>query len=67
MSFSRKLKELGVKKVDLAEVLGLRVDTVYRWRDSPPRYVLAYLELFEKSRGLEAKLTEWETFRRIFR
>lgn len=39
------LKELGWSKADLSRKLGKSPDSVSRWGDSPPRYVMAYIEL----------------------
>ncbi|WP_430430207.1 helix-turn-helix domain-containing protein [Oceanicaulis sp.] len=39
------LKELGWSKADLGRKLGKSPDSVSRWGDNPPRYVMAYIEL----------------------
>lgn len=39
------LHELGWTKAELARRLGINPHTVTNWRDEPPRYALAYLEL----------------------
>lgn len=38
-------KMAGVSKVELAQRLGVQPNTVYKWKDSPPRCVELYLEL----------------------
>lgn len=43
--FSTKLKESGISKTELADRLGLGLNTVSGWGESPPQYALAYLEL----------------------
>ena len=45
MSFVGLLKRAGLTKAELARRLGLNIRTVSSWRDSPPRYAVAYLEL----------------------
>lgn len=40
------LKQLGLRKVQLARELGIKPGTVYRWTDETcPRHVMAYLRL----------------------
>lgn len=43
--FKELLKRAGITKAELARRLGLSQNTVSSWRDDPPRYAVAYLEL----------------------
>ena len=43
--FKELLKRAGITKAELARRLGLSQNTVSSWRDDPPRYAAAYLEL----------------------
>ena len=45
MSFNELLRRAGTNKAELARRLGLSVGTIYGWKDSPPTYAIAYLEL----------------------
>ena len=45
IGFNGLLRRAGINKVRLAECLGLQVGTIYGWKDSPPGYAIAYLEL----------------------
>ena len=51
--FNETLKMLGMKKSELARTLGVAPATISRWKDSPPRYVMAYLE--EKKKNVVAE------------
>jgi predicted transcriptional regulator len=52
MTFSQLLVRSGLRKVDLAETLGVSAGTVSRWRDEKvPRYVIAYLDLLVRWMG----------------
>lgn len=46
-----------MKKKELAERLGMNVDTLYRW-NGYPGYALAYLELYEAHERLKAQVIE---------
>ena len=39
------LADNGWRRADLARALGISPVTVTRWKDSPPKYALAYLRL----------------------
>ena len=54
MTFHERLKALKLTKTDFANKLGVGPTTVSQWKDNPPKYALAYLDLFEK------KKIEWE-------
>ena len=41
--FDERLKQLGIKKMDLAKTLGVAPATISRWKQQPPKYVWAYL------------------------
>jgi len=45
MIFTKMVRLAGLDKVELAQILGVTVDTVYHWKDSPPNYATAYLKL----------------------
>ena len=45
MDFRNILRRAGITKAELSRRLGLTENGVGKWRDSPPRYALAYLEL----------------------
>lgn len=45
MIFADLLKRSGITKAELARKLGLTSRTVYSWKDGPPDYAVAYLEL----------------------
>lgn len=54
-SFAELLKLAGLTKTELAQLLGVRRDTVSFWKDAPPRYARAYLKLYLGYRALEIK------------
>ena len=39
------LKRAGITKSELGRKLGLTANGVSKWKDSPPKYAVAYLEL----------------------
>ena len=43
--FDMLLERAGLTKAELARRLGLNPRSVSAWRDSPPKYATAYLEL----------------------
>jgi transcriptional regulator with XRE-family HTH domain len=47
MTFTTRLKALSLSRAELARRLGLEAETVYRWKNDPPQYALAYVELLE--------------------
>lgn len=53
MTFSTCLKDMSIKKSELAFDMGVSPSTVSRWRESPPKYVWTYLN--EKNKVLEAE------------
>ncbi len=53
-NFDELLKTSGLSKTDLAMALGMRPDTMYRWRDAVPTYVTAYLELVVEIQQLKS-------------
>ena len=53
-SFQERLKALKMTKTEFGQNLGLSPTTVSQWKDSPPRYAIAYLDLFE------IRKKEWE-------
>ena len=58
--FNEQLKAAGMRKKDLREVFGLNRQTIGRWGQEPPRYVMAYLELRIENVRLRAALEECE-------
>lgn len=46
--FKDLLIRAGITKAELARQLSLNPRTISAWRSSPPRYVIAYLELLIK-------------------
>ena len=46
MGFSELLERAGLTKAELARRLGLGANTVGNWKEAPPRYAVAYLELW---------------------
>jgi hypothetical protein len=47
------LNEAGMSKLQLAQAIGKRYDTVIAWGDTPPQYVIAYLLECVKVRRLQ--------------
>lgn len=45
MEFIQVLRRAGITKAELARRLKLTENGVAKWRDSPPGYALAYLNL----------------------
>ena len=45
MNFADLLNRAGLTKAELGRRLGLNPRTVSSWKDAPPRYAVAYLEL----------------------
>ena len=43
--FTDLLKRAGISKVELAQRFNLKPSSVSRWKDRPPLYATAYLEL----------------------
>ena len=43
--FKDLLEHAGLRKSDLARKLGITPDAISRWKDKPPKYAVAYLEL----------------------
>lgn len=43
--FKSLLERAGITKAELARRLGISARGVSAWKDSPPRYAVAYLEL----------------------
>lgn len=41
----RLLTKAGITKAELARRLGVTANAVSKWKDSPPRYAITYLEL----------------------
>lgn len=46
MGFNDLLKDAGIKKAELANMLGIKKGTISTWKGVPPQYVYAYLELY---------------------
>ena len=45
MGLKALLGRAGISKAELARRLGITANAVSKWRDSGPRYAVAYLEL----------------------
>ena len=43
--FQGLLDRAGIRKAELARRLGITANAVSLWKDSPPQYAIAYLEL----------------------
>ena len=43
--FKQLLDRAGIRKADLARRLGIKAASISKWKDDPPRYAVAYLEL----------------------
>lgn len=43
--FSRKVRLAGITKIELAKLLGVTKGTIYNWKNDPPKYATAYIEL----------------------
>jgi DNA-binding transcriptional regulator YiaG len=56
MTFTERLRSVGLDKIALASRLGLSVETVYKWRNNPPQYALAYVGLLERMRAIAKDL-----------
>ena len=39
------LKRAGITKAELSRRLGITPQTISNWKEAPPRYAVAYLEL----------------------
>lgn len=62
MSFNQLLKTAGMKKSDLADVLGIKKGTISTWKGQPPQYVYAYLDLYIDSmreRKAKEQFKQW--------
>ncbi len=60
--FDRLMHRLGMNRRDLAERLGLRRETVIRWRETVPTYVLEYLRKCVELQELENSSREAMSF-----
>ena len=58
MTFTRLVRQAGLNKVELADRLGIKVNTVYAWKDSPPQYVIAYLEVLTEYNQMVIEIEE---------
>lgn len=48
-----QLRQAGLSKKQLAFNLGISQNAVSKWKDSPPKYALAYLEQYIENRELK--------------
>lgn len=53
--FEAALKQLDMTKTELAEVIGIGRNRIYKWKE-PPKYVVAYLLAALSNRELTEKL-----------
>jgi hypothetical protein len=58
VTFEDLLTMTGYTKKDLAADLGKAPESVSRWRDKPPAYVVAYLEVVAENDALKSRLPE---------
>ena len=56
--FTDNLKDLHIKKGELAKIMGVAPATVSRWGEQPPKYVWAYLNQRMKVVECEAKVQQ---------
>lgn len=56
MSFEDLLKQCNMDKTGLSAELGIHRRSIYRWRDDPPVFVLAYLKLKVENKLLRERL-----------
>ena len=45
MKFSILLERAGITKAELARRIGVTANAIAKWKDNPPKYATAYLEL----------------------
>lgn len=45
ISFAELVKRAGINKSELGRRLGISANGVSKWKGSPPKYAVAYLEL----------------------
>lgn len=53
MDFKSLLKEAGLTKTAFAKLLGMNPNSVSNWKDNPPIYAMAYLELLIKYNSIK--------------
>lgn len=44
-TFDEWLERAGINKAELARRLGMKPNTISKWKDEPPSYAVAYLKL----------------------
>lgn len=60
--FDDLLKQAGLRKKTLADLLGLTPETISKWQGDPPRYATAYLELYiehKEAAATREQVREW--------
>ena len=60
--FDDLLRDAGIKKRELAAVLGIKPDTISSWQGRPPQYAVAYLELYinqRQAQEVRQALRDW--------
>lgn len=50
---------LPMKKQELAEALGVTANCVSKWGFSPPRYAIAYIELYCELQDVKERIKEF--------
>lgn len=62
--FDDLLNQSGLKKYELADLLGITRDTISRWQGNPPQYAIVYLELYIKHK--ESEVTREQVLSYLF-
>jgi transcriptional regulator with XRE-family HTH domain len=58
VTFTARLKAMGLDRAKLAARLGLSREQVSRWKDNPPQYALAYLDALGEAEALRKRVVE---------
>jgi len=56
--FSDYLEEFGFTKAEFARLIGVRPETVVRWKEEPPKVVILYLEEKKALRNLASQVSD---------
>lgn len=57
MKFREMLSLSGLTMIGLSKKMGVHIESVYRWKDRPPKYVVSYLEERIVRRRLEEEIS----------
>jgi transcriptional regulator with XRE-family HTH domain len=58
VTFTARLKAMGLDRAKLAARLGIRREQVSRWKDNPPQYALAYLDALGEAERLRERVRQ---------